>query len=105
MVKTRDEALAYIKEAHPDDYFTKAKSGYMCPLCDNETGVAQTGIETYPKNSNTYKCFKCGFYGDILSFIAAENNLDCMEDFHQVLGKACLIYGITVDESYVRKQW
>jgi hypothetical protein len=100
---TEDKAKTYINN-NPDVYFKKAKTGYVCPLCNNGAGKDGTGMKQYPENSNTYKCFKCSFYGDILAFIAVENSLDCVKDFHQVFEKACLIYGITIDEADGRKQ-
>ncbi len=40
---------------------------YICPICSNGSGNNGTGIAT--KNGKTFKCFKCGHWGSISSFI------------------------------------
>jgi replicative DNA helicase len=100
----RDEAKEYII-ANPEIYFKRAKrSGYICPLCQNGTGRNGTGIEETPKSKGLFKCFKCDFSGDVLHFIAKENNLDIKSDFPKVMDIACSIYGITGDYSNSKKK-
>jgi len=89
------DIIDYIN-ARPEGFFKPAKKrGVICPLCHNGSGKDGTGIERIP-NSNTYKCFKCGAAGDVLWFIASVNNLDCTNDFKEVLERAAVLYGISL---------
>ncbi|GMO68398.1 MAG: hypothetical protein Nk1A_7170 [Endomicrobiia bacterium] len=93
------DAKEYIK-AHPEIYFQKARrSGYVCPLCQNGEGKDGTGIEEIKGREGLYKCFKCNFSGDVLAFIAKQNNLDIKSDFQKVMDIACGIYGISKDNN------
>lgn len=89
-----DEVKEYIK-SHPEVYFERArKSGYVCPICDNGTGKDGTGMKEVKGREGLFKCFKCGFSGDVLAFIAKGYNLDIRSDFSKVIDKAREIYGI-----------
>lgn len=46
--------------------------GYICPICDNGAGATGDGIKT--QDGIHYKCFKCGFYGDIIDLIGIVYN-------------------------------
>ena len=72
---TREQAKEYIltnstKYLHRD----KSGNGYICPICGNGTGQNGTGLRS-KDNYRHFKCFKCGFYGDIIELIAKENGL------------------------------
>ena len=89
-----DEDKEHIK-SNPELYFKPArKSGYVCPLCDNGTGKDGTGMKEVKGRERLFKCFKCGFSGDVFAFMAKENNLDVERDFPEVMDKAREIYGI-----------
>lgn len=72
---TREQAKEYmLTNSHA--YLQKDKSGkgFICPLCGNGTGQNGTGLRS-KDNGKHFKCFKCGFYGDIIELIAKENGL------------------------------
>jgi len=76
-------------------FLTKAKrTGYICPACGNGSGRDGDGITRQP-NTHSYKCFKCGFYGDIIDLFGLQNNItDEAEKF-----KKCREYfGIEADQ-------
>ena len=69
----RQQAIDYIK-AHPEHYLTKARvRGYVCPLCGNGSGASGTGLEV--RDGEHFKCFKCGFYGDMVQLIAEDRGI------------------------------
>lgn len=65
--------------AHPEAHLQRDRSGkgYVCPLCNNGSGEDGTGLRLDPHDvfSTHYKCFKCGFYGDMIELIAQERGL------------------------------
>lgn len=71
----RQEITAYIK-ANPQEHLQRDKSGkgYICPLCGNGKGESGTGLRT-KDNGQHWKCFKCGFYGDMIDLIAKEYDI------------------------------
>jgi replicative DNA helicase len=98
---TKEEAKEYIN-SNPEIYFTKrAKTGYICPLCQNGAGRDSTGIEENPKNKGHFKCFKCNESGDVLHFIGKEYGLN---SFPEILEKAYSIYGIRVEDGKYKKK-
>lgn len=68
------------------------KKGYVCPTCGNGTGSDGTGIAEDPKNPGKYKCFKCGFYGDVVDLIGLHYGIT---DDAAKFEKAREYYGIT----------
>lgn len=99
---TRDEALLFINE-HPEMWLPRDKShkGYICPICGNGSGTDGDGLRLNPKvKTPHYKCFKCGFYGDIVDLIATFSGiaLGTAEAFEM----ARKVYNITV-EGPIRK--
>lgn len=68
------------------------RTGYVCPACDNGTGSDGTGIVEDPKNPGKYKCFKCGFYGDVVDLIGLHHGIT---DPAAKFEKAREFYGIT----------
>lgn len=95
---SRADALEYI-HANPEQYFTRAKgkvqgkATYVCPICKNGSGKDGTGVNE--DRPHRYKCFKCGFYGDIVDYIAAAHNLE--RGSAEAFNKAYEIYGITLE--------
>lgn len=73
-----NEAKSYIN-AHPELYLKpdKSKKGFICPLCGSGSGARGTGLRLNPKDKTHthYKCFGCGFYGDMVELIAKERGL------------------------------
>ena len=72
---TREQAKEFIL-TNSHIYLQKDKSGkgFICPLCGNGTGQNGTGLRS-KDNGRHFKCFKCGFYGDIIELIAKDNGL------------------------------
>jgi len=76
------EAINYIHDhstdiLEPDNQsrnLSKPK-GYICPICGSGSGKNGTGITRDPKNKTHFKCFSCGFYGDIVELIAQKDGL------------------------------
>lgn len=82
---------------HADEQMKKAKRGYICPSCGNGSGQDGTGITEDPHNARRFKCFKCGYYGDIVDYIAVESGID-PADSAAAFAKAREVFGITIDE-------
>ena len=70
--------LDYIQEVTQK---SKGTNQYICPLCNSGTGKNGTGAFTFYPETNSYKCFACGRYGDIFSLYAEINNLSQTSDF------------------------
>lgn len=92
----REDARQYIKE-HPEFYLERARRrGYICPICGNGKGTDGDGIEANPAGDGTqYKCFKCGFYGDIIDLIG---QVEGISDDKDMFERAYDIYGIEIDK-------
>ena len=94
----RDDARIEIRK-HWKDLFPADKSGkgIICPICGNGSGADGTGIRenTNAKKPGSLKCFKCGFYGDLIDIIKADRGLD----FNEALDFAAKRLGITIDKS------
>ncbi len=58
--------------------------GYICPICGNGAGESGTGISEPPNNPDYYKCFKCGHYGDVISFYAESIGIENNEAIKQM---------------------
>ena len=75
---TREQARTEIKARYAE-YLqpAKKKHTYICPLCGNGTGTDGDGIAISKKDpTGTHlKCFKCGFYGDIIELIKQDKGL------------------------------
>ena len=88
----KDEIIRTIKTQLPDVFLQKArKRGWICPECHNGEGKDGDGI-VLNKKTSSYKCFRCGFNGDIFDLIGKTFNLS---DFQDQLDKAIEIYGLT----------
>ena len=91
----RKDATREINRQDPGAFLKRAKKrGYICPKCGNGSGKDGDGIVRNPKDGK-YKCFKCGFSGDVLDLIGAAYGLS---DFNGQFEKATDLYGITVDK-------
>ncbi|MBQ0068019.1 MAG: toprim domain-containing protein [Phascolarctobacterium sp.] len=85
--------LLEIKEHEPDFLPKARRSGYICPKCDNGTGASGDGL-TLDKSDPTrthYKCFKCGFYGDVIDLVGLAFGL---EDDKDKFNKARELFGV-----------
>ena len=98
----REEAKREIKSRYAE-YLTPAKKRvngkptYICPLlhCGNGSGKDGDGMAVDPHGDGTQlKCFKCGFYGDIIDLYRAEHQCDYGEAFRAL----CERFGIEVDK-------
>lgn len=91
----REDATREIRIQSPDAFLQKArKRGWICPECHNGEGKDGDGIVLNKKNGS-YKCFKCGFSGDIFDLIGKEYGLS---EFNDQFQKATEIYGISVEK-------
>ena len=54
--------------------------GFLCPACSSGSGNNGTGISLNPSSVREghprYKCFACGWYGDIVDYIAREYGIE-----------------------------
>ena len=90
----KDEAVRLLKSQSPDAFLPKArKRGWICPVCGNGEGRDGDGIVLNKKTAGSYKCFRCGFSGDILDLIGQKFGLT---EFNDQLTKASEIYPIAV---------
>lgn len=92
--------LEYIKAQEPTFLQRAKKKGYVCPKCGNGTGDTGDGITRRP-NSNSFKCFKCGFYGDVIDLIGEHFSIT---DPTERIKKACEVYGISPTERRKRQK-
>ena len=111
----RADLAARINSADPFNIFDSVggKEGkeIICPNCGSGSGKNHTGIK--PTNENgkwLYNCFACGsFHGDLISIIAAQNNLDARADFFTVLAIGAKItaqnISTTADATYKVKKF
>lgn len=83
---------------HEPDFLEKAEAvtqgrqTYVCPVCRNGTGSSGTGIVRDPKSDkNRYKCFKCGFYGDIFDLWKRHLGINDNKEAYKSL---CQHYGL-----------
>ncbi len=100
MTTLNENIIREINSKAPDAFLLKAKKrGYICPFCSNGTGKDGDGLVKNPKTGK-YKCFKCGFSGDIIDLIGAQFNLT---DFNEKVNKAISLYGVN-DISYKQEE-
>lgn len=92
----REDATEYIN-AHPEVVFSRArtdvqgKPSYICPICGNGSGESGTGLVS--QDGKHWKCFKCGYYGDVIDYIGKTNNINNYADMFEL---ARGLYGITI---------
>ena len=88
-VKTR-----YAEYLQPAKKRIAGKPTYICPLCGNGSGKDGDGMSIDPHGDGTQlKCFKCGFYGDIVDLYQQEHNCDVGAAFTALYDR----FGITID--------
>ena len=88
-VKTR-----YAEYLQPAKKRIAGKPTYICPICGNGTGKDGDGMSIDPHGDGTQlKCFKCGFYGDIVDLYQQEHNCDAGAAFTALYDR----FGITID--------
>ena len=88
-VKTR-----YAEYLQPAKKRIAGKPTYICPICQNGTGKDGDGMSIDPHGDGTQlKCFKCGFYGDIVDLYQQEHNCDVGAAFTALYDR----FGITID--------
>ena len=96
----REQAKAEIK-ARYTEYLqpAKVKNTYICPLCGNGTGSTGDGMRIDPHgNGKQLKCFKCGFYGDIVDLYQQEHNCTAGDAFTALRDR----FNITIDAEATR---
>ena len=96
----REQAAAEIK-ARYTEYLqpAKVKNTYICPLCGNGTGSTGDGMRIDPHgNGKQLKCFKCGFYGDIVDLYQQEHNCTAGDAFTALRDR----FNITIDAEATR---
>ena len=90
----RDEAVKQLRTQSPDAFLERArKRGWICPVCHNGEGRDGDGI-VLNKKTGGYKCFRCGFSGDIFDLIGEKFGLS---GFNERLRKASEIYEIFLE--------
>ena len=88
-VKTR-----YAEYLQPAKKRIAGKPTYICPLCGNGSGKDGDGMSIDPHGDGTQlKCFKCGFYGDIVDLYQQQNACDVGAAFTALYDR----FGITID--------
>ena len=97
----REQAAAEIK-ARYTEYLqpAKVKNTYICPLCGNGTGSTGDGMRIDPHGTGQQlKCFKCGFYGDIVDLYQQQHSCTAGEAFTALHN----IFNITIDAEATRR--
>lgn len=91
IIKTR-----YAEYLQPARTRANGKPTYICPLCGNGSGENGDGLAIDPHGDGTQlKCFKCGFYGDIVDLYQQQNHCDVGTAFNALYER----FGIVIDES------
>lgn len=97
----RSDAAREVKTRYAD-YLQPAKKRiagkptYICPICRNGTGKDGDGMSIDPHGDGTQlKCFKCGFYGDIVDLYQQEHNCDAATAFSALYDR----FGIIIDQN------
>lgn len=101
----RTDAAREVKSRYAD-YLQPAKKRihgkptYICPLCGNGTGSDGDGMSIDPHGDGTQlKCFKCGFYGDIVDLYQQQNACDAGAAFTALYDR----FGITIENDRVER--
>ena len=93
---TRDEAKQEIRSRYAEYLKPAKKRGtYICPLCDNGTGSTGDGLAVDPHGDRLhFKCYKCGFYGDLIELYQQQHNCTQQEAFSGLYS----YFNISIDE-------
>lgn len=80
---TREQAKHEVKSRYAEYLRPAKKRGtYICPLCENGTGATGDGMTVDPHGDRLHlKCFKCGFYGDLVELYQQEHGCTQAEAF------------------------
>ena len=90
----REVKSRYAEYLQPAKKRIAGKPTYICPICQNGTGKDGDGMSIDPHGDGTQlKCFKCGFYGDIVDLYQQEHNCDVGAAFTALYDR----FGITID--------
>ena len=90
----REVKSRYAEYLKPAKKRIAGKPTYICPICGNGTGRDGDGMSIDPHGDGTQlKCFKCGFYGDIVDLYQQEHNCDVGAAFTALYDR----FGITID--------
>ena len=69
------EIMQEIKERYSHEFMNaittpdKKGTGFVCPFCGSGKGKNGTGMKPGTKNPNFFKCWNCGFEGDLFDII------------------------------------
>lgn len=92
----REVKSRYAEYLRPAKKRIAGKQTYICPLCENGTGKDGDGMSIDPHGDGTQlKCFKCGFYGDIVDLYQQEHNCDAGTAFAALYDR----FGIIIDQN------
>lgn len=87
------------KEILCTEFLTRSQKGgedkFVCPFCGSGTGKHGTGALHYYRETNTWKCYSCSEYGDVIELYKKINNLDFPSAIKELAEKI----GINVDTS------
>ena len=93
---TRDEARNEIRARYAEYLEPAKKRGtYICPLCGNGTGSTGDGLAVDPHGDRLhFKCYKCGFYGDLIELYQQQHGCSQQEAFSGLYS----YFNISIDE-------
>ena len=96
----QDVKSRYAEYLQPARKTVGGKPTYVCPLCGNGTGSSGDGMSVDPHGDGTQlKCFKCGFYGDLVDLYQQEHNCSTGEAFKALYDR----FNIRIDVEAARK--
>ena len=92
----REVKSRYAEYLKPAKKRIAGKPTYICPICGNGTGKDGDGMSIDPHGDGTQlKCFKCGFYGDIVDLYQQQHNCDAATAFSALYDR----FGIIIDQN------
>ncbi len=91
------------------EFLTRSRKGgedkYICPFCGSGTGDHETGALHYYRETNTWKCYSCNEYGDVLDLYEKIHGIDFPSAIKELSEKIGIYtgnipssYGATVPE-------
>ena len=98
---TRDQAAQEVKRRFSEYLQPAKKRGtYICPICNNGSGSDGDGISVDPHGDGTrLKCFKCGFYGDLVDLYQKKHGGSTGEAFRALYS----FFGLEIDGEAPRR--
>lgn len=92
----REVKSRYAEYLQPAKKRIAGRPTFICPLCSNGTGKDGDGMSIDPHGDGTQlKCFKCGFYGDIVDLYQQQNACDVGAAFTALYDR----FDITIDDN------